>query len=50
MDELRPPMCHVIGEKAWSFIFFIIIQLYYNQWKIDMCHMGICGPTSNQII
>jgi len=26
-----------------------MIQLYYNQWNIDMCHMGIRGPHQTKL-
>jgi hypothetical protein len=34
------------SKKNMELIFVIIIQLYYNQWNIDMWHMGIRGPPS----
>jgi hypothetical protein len=44
MDEFHPPTCHIIEEGHG---FFCLLLLYYNQWNIDMCHMGIRGLPSN---
>ncbi len=37
MDELHPPMCHVIWGCGIGII--TIFQLYYNQCNIGMCHV-----------
>jgi hypothetical protein len=41
-------LAHVMSSrKGMEFKILIIIQLYYNQWNIDTCHMGIHDPPSN---